>query len=111
MARATKKPTNKKAAAWRLTFLRAYRKKAGKTLEEVAEKMGLTHGQLSKIERGGQPYSQHVLEVAAKEYGTTVAAILTRPPDAADIFTEIETLTDEEKQQALRVVRALRQAG
>lgn len=45
--------------------------------------MGLKHSQLSKIERGLHPYNQHVLEVAALEYGCTVADILTRTPESA----------------------------
>lgn len=50
--------------------------------------MGLTHGQLSKIERGLHPYSQNVLEVAALEYGCTVVDILSRPPSDADRMPE-----------------------
>lgn len=73
----------KPARTWRKTFLREWREFRGKSLEEVAAQMGLTHGQLSKIERGLHPYSQNVLEVAALEYDCTVLDLLSRKPDPA----------------------------
>lgn len=73
-----------KAAAWRKTFLREWREFNDRSLESVAGQMGLTHSQLSKIERGLQPYSQRVLEVAALEYGCTVQDLLTRAPGRDD---------------------------
>lgn len=69
---------------WRKTYLREWREFRDKSLESVSAQMGLTHGQLSKIERGLHPYSQHVLEVAALEYGCTVLDLLSRPPGEAD---------------------------
>lgn len=65
---------------WRPSNLRAWREHAGKTLEAVAPKMGLTHGQLSKIERGLQKWDQKVLETAALEYGCSLADLLERMP-------------------------------
>ena len=65
---------------WRKSFLREYREAADLSLESVAEQMGLTHSQLSKIERGIHPYNQQVIEVAALEYGCTVADLLNKPP-------------------------------
>lgn len=65
---------------WRKSFLREYREAADLSLESVAEQMGLTHSQLSKIERGIHPYNQQVLEVAALEYGCTVADLLNNSP-------------------------------
>jgi transcriptional regulator with XRE-family HTH domain len=69
---------------WRKTFLRDWREFRGLSLESVSAQMGLTHGQLSKIERGLHPYSQHVLEVAALEYGCSVPDLLSRAPGEAD---------------------------
>lgn len=69
---------------WRKTYLREWRELNERSLESAAAQMGLTHGQLSKIERGLHPYSQHVLEVAALEYGCSVLDILSRPPGPND---------------------------
>lgn len=69
---------------WRKTYLREWREFNERSLESVAAQMGLTHGQLSKIERGLHPYNQHVLEVATLEYGCTVLDLLSRPPARND---------------------------
>lgn len=95
--------------AWRRTFLREWREAADKTLEEVAEKMGITHGQLSKIERGLSPYSQRILEIAATEYGCTVQDLLTRRPEEGEgVFGLWERLTPEQRRRAERVIHALK---
>lgn len=73
-----------KPRPWRKTFLREWREFRGRSLESVAAQMGITHGQLSKIERGIHPYSQHVLETAALEYGCTVSDLLSRAPNPGD---------------------------
>lgn len=93
---------------WRTTFLRQWREHSHRTLEEVAAKMGITHGQLSKIERGLSPYSQRILEVAAQEYGCTVQDLLTRPPgEAPDIFGLWGKLDETKKELAVRLLGAL----
>lgn len=72
------------ARRWRKTFLREWREFRGKSLESVAAQMGITHGQLSKIERGIHPYSQHIIEVAALEYDCAVVDLLTKRPQPQD---------------------------
>lgn len=53
--------------------------------------MGITHGQLSKVERGLHPYNQHILEIAALEYRCTVSDILSRPPGPQDAMAKPRT--------------------
>ena len=65
---------------WRPSNLRLWREDAGKTLEEVAEKMGLSHGQLSRVERGLSPWNQKILETAALEYRCSVVDLLENAP-------------------------------
>ncbi len=72
------------ARRWRKSYLREWREFRKRSLESVAAQMELTHGQLSKIERGLYPYNQHVLEVAALEYGCRVQDLLTRAPGPQD---------------------------
>lgn len=72
------------AQRWRKTFLREWREFRERSLESVAPQMGITHGQLSKIERGIYPYSQRVLEVAALEYGCAITDLLSRRPGPQD---------------------------
>lgn len=49
--------------------IREYRKRAGLTLEELAAKVGMTDGNLSKLERGQIGYTQYTLESLARELG------------------------------------------
>lgn len=98
-----------KPPQWRRTFLREWREAREKTLEEVAAKMGIGHWQLSKIERGKSPYSQKILEIASKEYGCTVADLLTRrPTDSPGLFSVWEKLDEGQRRRAVRVIGALR---
>lgn len=62
------------------TFLRHWRKHSGKTLEQVADHLHMTHGQLSKIERGQQPYNQALLEALSDLYMCQPADLLIRDP-------------------------------
>ena len=48
-----------------MTPLRAYRKANGKTLSEIAEGLGLSEGQLSRIERFGTTQLDVALKLAA----------------------------------------------
>lgn len=76
-----RKKRNKPEASYGSTYLRQWRFHRGKRpLTEVAEKVGLTHGQLSKIERGEQPYNQGLLEQLAKLYRCEVVDLLIRDP-------------------------------
>lgn len=103
-----KKPT-KKPEGLKPTFLRAWRDQTQLSLETAAEHLGMTHGQLSKIERGKSPYNQRLLESAAKLYGCTVVDLLTRGPDEAEgLFAAYANLDSEGKRQAARLVGALR---
>lgn len=77
-------PMAQPARRWRKTYLREWREFRGRSLESVAARMGLNHGQLSKVERGIHPYSQHILEIAALEYGCSTADLLTRLPGPED---------------------------
>jgi len=77
-------------------FLREWRLKCDLTLEDVTadlrerahhlrhlaryRKIGATHGNLSRIERGQVPYSQPLLELLADIYHTDPASLLKRNP-------------------------------
>ena len=84
-------PMAKAARRWRKTYLREWREFRDRSLESVAARMGLNHGQLSKVERGIHPYSQHILEIAALEYGCGVADLLSRLPSAEDAQKRLKT--------------------
>jgi DNA-binding Xre family transcriptional regulator len=66
------------------THMRAWREHRNKTLEVMAEKCGIKHGQLSRIERGLQPYRQTILETYARELDCSVVDLIVRDPDEAE---------------------------
>jgi transcriptional regulator with XRE-family HTH domain len=57
-------------------FLREWREWSNYTLEDAGESVGLSHAQLSRIERRLQPYKQEYLETLAKLYGAPGPAAL-----------------------------------
>jgi transcriptional regulator with XRE-family HTH domain len=101
--------TAKKTTQLTLTHLREWREFRKITLEDAGAEFGITHGQLSKIERGVSPYNQRLLEAAARLYGCTVIDLLTRGPnEAQDLFSAYAGLDQDGKRQAARLVDALR---
>jgi transcriptional regulator with XRE-family HTH domain len=68
----------------RRTFLKEWRDFRGFTLEAAAEKLGMSSAQLSRIENAKSPYTQDLLELAAKVYDTDVFSLLFRDPKNSD---------------------------
>lgn len=73
-------PRFRKPSPYRLTYLRQWREHRLLTLEQLAERIGMTHASLSRVERGLQPYSQPMLEALAEELGTDPASLIMRDP-------------------------------
>lgn len=95
------------------TFLREWRKAAGKTLVAVAEHLHMSHSQLSRIERGGQPYNQELLEALADLYMCDVVDLLIRDPsDPEGMWTLWERAKPGDRQRIVAVADALlKEAG
>jgi DNA-binding Xre family transcriptional regulator len=104
MRTSTKRKTAPKVpepTLFRATFMWHWRKKRGKTQEDMAEILGMTHGQLSKIENGKQPYNQHILETYAKVLECTVVDLLTRQPGEAEHVLSVWSKTDDRGRQMM----------
>jgi transcriptional regulator with XRE-family HTH domain len=77
------------------------------TLEELGARVGLTHGSLSRMERGLQPYKQQTLEDIAAILGTNPAALIDRDPgDPEDLLTVWETVPESERPRAIEILKA-----
>lgn len=88
------------------TFIRQWRKHKKLTLEDLAARVGMTHGNLSRIERGLLPYSQRQLEDLARELGTDPASLLSRDPrDPEGIWTVWDRIPPKERKRAIRVLK------
>lgn len=89
-------------------FLRAWRRHRGKTLEQVAEHLHMSHSQLSRIERLEQPYNQELLEALADLYMCDVVDLLIRDPlDPEGMWTLWDRAKPAERQRIRAVADAL----
>lgn len=91
-------------------FLRAWRKMTpGRTLERVAEEIGMSHQNLGKIERGEVEYTDELLELLAGIYGTDKGSLIMRDPSKADpIYSIWDTLTPPQKREALEIIAVIK---
>jgi transcriptional regulator with XRE-family HTH domain len=98
----------KHKAPRRRTFLREWRAHRGKTLVQVAEEIGMTHGQLSRIERGDQPYNQFLLETLAEIYACEPVDLMIRNPlDSAAIWSIWDQAQAGERQQIVKLAETV----
>jgi transcriptional regulator with XRE-family HTH domain len=90
------------------TFLRQWRKHRSKTLEGVADQLHMSHSQLSRIERGEQPYNQELLEALADLYMCDVVDLLIRDPSQQEaIWTLWQKAKPGERRQIEAIADAL----
>ena len=90
------------------TFIRAWRKHNKLTLEKLAERIGVTPGALSQLERGEVAYTQPMLEALAPELRCTPADLIMRPPDKdGGIMLVWSKIPAADQHRALEVLKAL----
>lgn len=89
-------------------FLRTWRKHRGKTLEQVADELHMSHSQLSRIETHKQPYNQELLERLAELYMCDVVDLLIRDPsDPEGMWTLMERAKPAQRQQIRAIAETL----
>lgn len=103
------------------TFLRAWRRFRGMTMIQVSDRLdaefqfALSDSQLSRIEKGEQPYSQDVLEMLARVYRTAPASLLIMDPARKDspwaLIESVQNLSEAQRRQAVRVLAAIAEDG
>jgi transcriptional regulator with XRE-family HTH domain len=97
-----------RAARRRPTFIRQWRKHRGLTLERLADRVEMSVGNLSQIERGTYAYNQDTLEALAYALDCEPADLLVRNPADPDAPWSIwDQLKPVQKKQAIRLLRAL----
>jgi len=91
-------------------FIRAWRKRAGLTQEQLANRMGIARSYVSHVEKGVRRYDQLFLEGAAPHLGCEPRDLL-RPPTLEDeLQALLGGLSPDGKKRALSVVKALKDA-
>jgi transcriptional regulator with XRE-family HTH domain len=96
-------------------FIREWRKFRGLTLEQLAERIGVTAGALSQLERGVVNYTEPMLEALAEELQTIPGALISWPPEKdgskapTAVRTPLHKMADEmSPEDAERVVQMAR---
>jgi transcriptional regulator with XRE-family HTH domain len=92
----------------RPTFIRQWRQHRGYSLDQLAERVPMDKGNLSKVERGLLPYNQELLERMAEALGTDPASLIMRDPsDSAAVWSIWDHASPGDKARIERVVTAL----
>ena len=100
------------ARRFRKTFIREWRKFRGLTLEQLADRLNMTPGYLSMLERGQRGYTQDTLENVASAMNTDPASLIMRNPQDTDaIWTLWDRASVAEKRQIVEVAKALKRTG
>ena len=89
-------------------YIRQWRKRAGLSLEQLAEASGYSTSHLSRVERHQDSYSQEFLESLARALNCRVADLFWNPDHASwrDFSSIIDTMTPEQRNQALAILDA-----
>ena len=93
-------------------FIKAWRQYRHLTQEQLAERIGVTPGNVSHLENGHQNYTQPMLEAIADALQCTPADLLMRNPAQSEMIWSIwENLEQPEKIQAVKILETFRKTG
>src|SRR5262252_1853026 len=94
-----------KTRRFRRTFIREWRKYRGLTLEKVADRLDMTPGHISMLERGQRGYTQETLEAVAAALQTDVASLLMRDPgDSEGLWSIWDRAKPAQRRQIVAIV-------
>jgi transcriptional regulator with XRE-family HTH domain len=92
----------------RRIFFREWRKHRGLTLERAAERIDMSHANLSRIERGLQPYDEVILAALAGAYRCDPVDLLIRNPlDPDGIWSVWDQIEPERRSEAVELLKVL----
>lgn len=93
-------------------FIRDWRKHRGLTQEKLAERVGVSTGAISQLERGDVGYTQPMLEALSEELRCEPSDLITYSPKAVKDLREIwASIPQENREQAMKMLRALSKTG
>lgn len=100
------------ASRFNRTFIREWRKHRGLTLERLADRLDMTPGHLSMLERGQRGYTQETLEAIADALLTDVASLLMRnPADPDAIWSVWDQAKPATRRQIVEIAKTLIKTG
>lgn len=97
------------------TYIREWREFRGLSLRRLADRIELegpaetiSHASIGRIEKGEQPYSQPILEALAHALNCSVTDLLSvDPTKEGEIIDLMRLINDKNRDQAIRVLKAL----
>ena len=97
------------------TYIREWREYRGLSLRRLADRLELagpadsySYASIGRIEKGEQPYSQPVLEAIAHALSCSVTDLLSVDPNKeGEVVDLVRLLNDAQRDQAIRVLKAL----
>lgn len=94
-------------------FIREWRKYRGYTLEQLADRVGVTHGALSQLERGLTNYTQPMLEALAGALSCEPADLIMRDPtsDIWSIYDTLKALPKNDREKVVAIIDVLKKTG
>jgi transcriptional regulator with XRE-family HTH domain len=94
-------------------FIKAWRLHRGLTQERLGERVGVTHGALSQLERGLTNYTQPMLEALADALQCEPRDLIVRDPKSEiwSVFDAILKLPPVEQQRIAAIIEAVRKAS
>jgi transcriptional regulator with XRE-family HTH domain len=95
-----------KAPRFNPNFIRAWRKHRHLSLEQLASRVPMDKGNLSKVERSLLPYNQEMLERLAEALGTEPASLLMRDPSAPEPIWSLWDRADRVTRRQIEEVAA-----
>jgi transcriptional regulator with XRE-family HTH domain len=89
-------------------FFKEWREFRGLTQEQAIGRLGWSQSKISRIEAAQTPYNQDDLEAAAEAYDCTTAEIISVDPSKeGEVVDLMRMINDKNRDQAIRVLRAL----
>lgn len=93
-------------------YIREWRRFRDMTQEQLAERIGIDKGYLSKIENGKRRYDQPFLEAAAEVLQCSPADLIMRNPGDPDgLWSIYDQLKPAQRIQLVEIAKALKRTG
>ncbi len=93
-------------------FFKEWREYRGLTQDQAIGRLGWSQSKISRIEAAQTPYNQDDLEAAAEAYRCNTVDLLTvNPFKDGEVVDLMRLLTEKNRDQAIRVLKALVQTG
>ncbi len=89
-------------------FVRQWRKHRSLTIEQLAERVGVTHGAIGQLERGEVNYTQSMLEGIADALTCTPCDLVSRDPASSrDILVVWDRADSAQREQIFEIATTI----